>query len=67
MGNGYLTYFKKAMTTVDIISSIVTILLAGIFAQPLGRKLVDWQKKREEQRKQRKQNKNQEQDAHNGK
>ena len=33
------------MTTVDIISSIVTILLAGIFAQPLGRKLVDWQKK----------------------
>lgn len=33
------------MTTVDIISSIVTILLAGIFAQPLGRKLVDWQKR----------------------
>ena len=55
------------MTTVDIISSIVTILLDGIFAKHLGRKLVNWQKKREEQRKQRKQNKNQEQDAHNGK
>ena len=55
------------MSTGDIISIIVGSVLAGIFAQPLGRKLVDWQKKREEQRKQRKQNKNQEQDAHNGK
>lgn len=52
------------MSTGEIISFIVGCLLAGIFAQPLGRKLVDWQKKREEQRKQ---NKNQEQDAHNGK
>ncbi|WP_193617461.1 MULTISPECIES: hypothetical protein [Odoribacteraceae] len=55
------------MTKEEIISIIVSSVLAGIFAPPMGKKLVDWLNKKAEQRKQKKQNRNQGQDTHNRK
>ncbi len=48
------------MTRAEIISFIVGTLLAGIVAQPLGRKLIDWQRKIEERMKQKKEKKRKE-------
>ena len=55
------------MTKEEIISIIVSSVLAGIFAPPMCNKLFDWLNKKSEQRKQKKQNRNQGQDTHNRK